>query len=210
MTRHRLITLYLIRHGETDANKLGILQGQQNTPLNGKGLSQAKSLAAACQCLPINSIYSSDLLRASSTAKLIAQPHHLIPKFTPLLRELSFGSLEGQPFKLMSSTKRHHLQQLYTQQINLPYAGSEPLAGLESRLVQFAEHLMAQSKGNHAIISHGYCLNYLLHHLLKWSKQNMHLLELGNCSITEITFKQQTWQLISLNQQANSLTSILK
>ncbi|MCE2595872.1 histidine phosphatase family protein [Motilimonas cestriensis] len=205
-----MITLYLIRHGETDANKFGILQGQQNTQLNNKGLSQANLLAMACRHLTINSIYSSDLARASSTADVIAQPHRLTPQLTPLLRELSFGSLEGQPFKLMSTQKQYHLQQLHKRQIDLPYAGSEPLAELEARLVQFTEQLTTQLSGSHAIIGHGYSLNYLLHHLLNWSKQKMHVLELTNCSFTEITFKQQQWQLIRLNQQANPLTSILK
>ncbi|MDO6525316.1 histidine phosphatase family protein [Motilimonas sp. 1_MG-2023] len=205
-----MITLYLIRHGETDANKHGILQGQQNTLLNSNGLSQAKTLAGACQHLTINTIHSSDLARASSTAAQIAQPHQLTPKLTPLLREIGFGSLEGQHLKLMPAEKQYHLQRLYTQQINLPYADAEPLAKLESRLSQFIKHLSAESSGNHAIIGHGYSLNYLLHHLLNWPKQNMQLLELANCSVTEVIFNRQQWQLVRLNQQVNSLSSILK
>lgn len=195
-----MITLYLIRHGETDANKTGILQGQQNTLLNSNGLAQAQQLAQQCQSLNLHQLYSSDLQRAGDTANAIAMHCQLTPNLTPALRELRFGHLEGLRYAQLSADQQRQLAQLYTQQIDLPCPQAESLAQLTHRLQTFIAHLLQQPNQNHAVISHGYTLKYLLHLLLGWPKQHMHLLELSNCSLTQLSYQQQKWRLIKLNQ----------
>ena len=195
-----MITLYLIRHGETDANKTGTLQGQQNTLLNSNGLNQALQLAQQCQSLNLHQLYSSDLQRASDTAKAIATHCQLTPNLTTALRELRFGSLEGLRYAQLSTEQQGQLAKLYTQQIDLPCPHAESLTQLTHRLQTFIANLPQQPNQNHAVISHGYTLKHLLHLLLSWSKQHMHLLELRNCSLTQLSYRQKKWQLIRLNQ----------
>jgi len=60
-----LVRVYFVRHGETDANRAGIIQGQMNTPLNDRGVQQAKLVGEALRTISFDNAYSSDLVRAS-------------------------------------------------------------------------------------------------------------------------------------------------
>ena len=56
--------VYIVRHGETDANREGIIQGQLDTALNDAGIGQARLAADALEDVPFGAAYSSDLQRA--------------------------------------------------------------------------------------------------------------------------------------------------
>ena len=64
-------TVYLVRHGETDYNRQGIVQGQIDTPLNEAGIEQARLAADALEDTPFEVAYSSDLQRA----RRVSGPH---------------------------------------------------------------------------------------------------------------------------------------
>ena len=59
-----VVTVYLVRHGETQANRDGIMQGQLDTELNAAGLEQAQRTAAALDKVRFAAAHSSDLARA--------------------------------------------------------------------------------------------------------------------------------------------------
>ena len=65
--------LILIRHGETDWNVAGRYQGQADPTLNNRGLEQAHQLARELRSSPLDVIYTSPLLRAVQTAKIIME-----------------------------------------------------------------------------------------------------------------------------------------
>ena len=56
--------IYLVRHGETDHNRFGIIQGQLNTKLSDLGIEQAKQVAIKLQSVKFDHVFSSDLDRA--------------------------------------------------------------------------------------------------------------------------------------------------
>lgn len=87
--------IILIRHGETDFNKDKIIQGQLDTFLNKKGLSQAYKIAQSLKRERPIIIFSSDLKRAHHTAWVIADFLQRPLVSTKLLRERSFGKLAG-------------------------------------------------------------------------------------------------------------------
>jgi alpha-ribazole phosphatase len=89
--------IYLIRHGETDWNQDKMIQGQTDIPLNARGRRQAEALAGRLSTVPLELIYTSDLNRASETAKIIAgkQPRQVPVVEMPELRELDYGLWEG-------------------------------------------------------------------------------------------------------------------
>lgn len=91
-----MIHLYLLRHGETEENVAGILQGQMPGKLTDQGKAQAVALQKVIARYPnLRYILSSDLQRAVDTANLINQPFHLPLRTTPLLRERDWGELTG-------------------------------------------------------------------------------------------------------------------
>jgi probable phosphoglycerate mutase len=92
---HDARILFLFRHGETDWNREGRLQGQTDTPLNATGLAQAKALSETLRPHRLDAMVSSDLSRARATAQIVAEALGL-PLFTDAgLRETDVGAAEG-------------------------------------------------------------------------------------------------------------------
>lgn len=97
--------IYFIRHGETDWNRQGLIQGWTDIPLNARGHIQAKAVAAALIAVPDFSpdfnFVVSPLLRARQTMGYMADALGLEPQQIAIdnaVLELSFGVWEGRPF----------------------------------------------------------------------------------------------------------------
>lgn len=91
--------LFLVRHGETVANKAQILQGHQGGELNDTGRAQAREVAEKMKDEKIDAFVASDLNRAIQTCEIIASPHGVTREditTTPLLRERDWGSFTGK------------------------------------------------------------------------------------------------------------------
>lgn len=92
---NNLTTFYLVRHGQTEWNEKGIVQGQLDSPLTKKGVKQAKDLGEKLKGIDFDLVYSSDLLRAKRTAEIVNKEHKLEITTNKLLRERHFGTLQG-------------------------------------------------------------------------------------------------------------------
>src|SRR5215467_14607337 len=88
-------TLLLVRHGETDWNADGRLQGQTDRPLSDFGRRQARQLAEELDGEQFEAIYSSDLARARETAEIVSERRGLAVRLDPDLREKDWGNWEG-------------------------------------------------------------------------------------------------------------------
>jgi len=88
-------TLLLVRHGETDWNADGRLQGQTDRPLSDFGRRQARQLAEELADEELEAIYSSDLARARETAEIVGERLGLAVALDPELREKDWGTWEG-------------------------------------------------------------------------------------------------------------------
>jgi broad specificity phosphatase PhoE len=87
--------LLLVRHGETDWNAAGRLQGHTDRPLNDYGRRQAKELAERLAGEGADAIYASDLVRAKETAEIVGERLGLTVAVDPDLREKDWGTWEG-------------------------------------------------------------------------------------------------------------------
>lgn len=90
--------IYFVRHGETDWNDAGLIQGQIDNPLNEKGRRQAEEVANGLGDVEPTKIYSSHLDRARETMDIIKKVNEwqgevLIDK---RFQERDFGEFEGQ------------------------------------------------------------------------------------------------------------------
>ncbi|RYG60295.1 MAG: histidine phosphatase family protein, partial [Alphaproteobacteria bacterium] len=86
---------YFLRHGQTDWNLEGRMQGHTDIPLNATGLQQAQAAALKLKHLPITHIVTSPLSRALKTAAIAAETLGLPLHIDSNLKERTFGSLEG-------------------------------------------------------------------------------------------------------------------
>lgn len=92
-------TIYIVRHGQAEFNLHHIIGGILDpNPLTEKGEEQAMKLGEKFKDVKIDKIYSSDLFRAQKTAEIIASIKNLPVKTNSLLRERSWGILQGKTF----------------------------------------------------------------------------------------------------------------
>ena len=91
-----MTTLYLIRHGESQANVDKIFTGQTDVPLSPRGLHQAQLLAKKLVRLPVGAVYASDLLRAVQTVTPAAEALKL-----PVIREQGLREIDGGKWEKM-------------------------------------------------------------------------------------------------------------
>ena len=93
-----MLDIYIVRHGVTDYNLQGKVQGPLNYPLNGEGRTQAINAAAILgKVFPVpEAVYASPLARARETADIIRKQLNVPLVTTSLLREISQGAWNGQ------------------------------------------------------------------------------------------------------------------
>lgn len=87
--------IYLVRHGETNFNQAGKLQGHTESRLTERGQQQARDVAAYFDGISCARLITSDLIRCRETAELIGDKINLNTEAEPRLRELGLGEAEG-------------------------------------------------------------------------------------------------------------------
>ncbi|MGY0602528.1 MAG: histidine phosphatase family protein [Paraglaciecola chathamensis] len=120
-----IIRFYLCRHGQSEFNALGLLQGHLESPLSPLGITQAESLALKAQQWEIDHIVSSHLGRAQQTAHICAEflnkaVHHLQlikPQSTADLAERHLGAWQGKAVAQLAEF--HQFSTLCYQQTHL-------------------------------------------------------------------------------------------
>jgi alpha-ribazole phosphatase len=192
--------LILVRHGETLWAKENRYQGHKDVELSEEGRKQVKLLARRLAKEKITAIYSSDLQRASETAKAIAKLHHREVKETPLLREISFGDWEGLKFEEIEARDEELVKKWKNDLANFRPPQGESLPELKARAEKFLQEILKIHKEeNIIVVSHGGFIRIILCSLLNldfskffWSIEQ----DLGAISI--IKFFEENKPVISL------------
>jgi probable phosphoglycerate mutase len=138
------IELWLVRHGETTANATRRVSGWTDVPLNERGEEQARSVGALLERESFDSIWSSDLKRATTTARIALCE----PKIDRRLREMNFGDLENRLFEEIDQ----HYKKTLLEFIDFAAPGGENIEGFQTRVLDFISTLIA---GRHLIFTHG-------------------------------------------------------
>jgi len=143
-------TLLLVRHGQSEWNAAGRMQGQTgHVPLTPLGHQQAAAAARELAGLHPGALVSSDLRRAVQTAEHCARATGLPLTTTPALREQGYGVLEGRPsvelWDVVDWTDPHWSAE-----------GGESLAALHARVAAYLEQLRADPPAEVvALVTHG-------------------------------------------------------
>ncbi len=135
------MNLILIRHAETEWNRMGRCQGFADVELCDSGKRQVEELAKSLKNESISAVYSSDLKRAIDTAKAIAEYHRLSVEFDPDLREMNQGELEGLTFVEIREKYAELLSAWVQSPETVKLPGGESLRELQERALRAIERI---------------------------------------------------------------------
>ena len=185
--------LYIIRHGQTDWNVQGRIQGRQDIPLNAAGRSQAQMLAKGMEKRPVTAIYSSPQLRAMETAMALAgnQGVEVIP--LPELVEIGYGDWEGRTASDILTKERKLYEEWWQHPATVAPPGGETLNQVDARCKKAWERIKGEIKGDTAVVARGGTLAHFIVHLLEGQPDAAEIV-VGNASITTIEYDPVTGQ----------------
>lgn len=187
MSLGNTVDLWLVRHGETPALSMGVLQGYSAIGLSPTGHRQAQALAERLHRVgvPFDGLWASDLKRAVETAEILRQRNPLLPplRLDPLLREVDVGYLSGLTEEEALSSYPEEMARLLSDPWSAPRPGGESYQDVAARAMEFVRGL---PPGRHLVVTHGGWILALLGTLLRMGGAALrHLVPLP-CSLTKV------------------------
>lgn len=175
-------TIYLVRHGETQANREGIFRGRGEVPLSPAGLKQAGELRAYFSGLKVERVFSSPLKRAAETAA-ICFPGQAI-ELQELLNNLDLGRWAGRKKKEIALEEPEPWRRWREEPEKMSFPGGESLAAMKARTRHFNRLLAAAHEECIAVVSHRSVLKALLAEALGLKDKWFWKFHLDNASVT--------------------------
>jgi probable phosphoglycerate mutase len=196
--------IFLVRHGETDWNAAGRIQGQSDTPLNAVGRLQAERVARRLSCEAIHALYSSDLVRARDTASIIGQVLGLPVWTSAQLRERRYGGWEGLTWEEIQRRFPEQVAERRARPMDFAPPGGESARQLLSRARDAIQAIARRHAGeNVAVVTHGGFCYVLLHHILGDVNGDRGAFTFGNASLHTLEVAGDRWSVIVLNDTAH-------
>ncbi len=179
--------LLLVRHGETDWNAAGRIQGQTDIELNAVGLAQAQRLARALEAVTIDKVWCSDLLRTRQTVAPLLAQRGLTAVFDARLRERHFGRLQGLSREQIAERDPLAMANLEARDIHDDFDGGESLVTFHERCTRLLDTVVAQSPGQRVlIVAHGGVLDSLYRYAAGVSLQTRRAWGLRNAALNRL------------------------
>ncbi len=193
------LRLFLVRHGETDANLNHYLQGTSDGPLNAAGKVQVERLGNHLKNIALDHVYASDLQRAVETANAIARVHGLIVEIDSQLREWNVGEMDGMPaavyLKLIKETGKP------LSQFDPP--GGQKLSEVRERADAVIDKIVARHRGESVLVcSHGDFMRMMIGSILQIDVDMATAFHFDNASYSVFEFTDNRWKIIALNRIA--------
>lgn len=178
------MVLYVVRHGQTDKNVHGLVQGQTEADLNEKGIKDAEKLQSLVSSLNIDVVISSPLKRAKDTARIITN-NQLPINIDDRLIERDWGMCEGAHIDEVDTVKCWNFY------LNTDANRIEKVQDLLKRVSEFLEDIKVRySDKNVLVVTHSAILR-AIHYCLRPIPEDgdMSKLELPNLRIIEYELK---------------------
>jgi broad specificity phosphatase PhoE len=181
--------VFMVRHGQTDSNALGLFHGSTDIPLNAYGLKQATLVAARMRQLSeLRSIHSSPLLRALATAQAISNSIGLSPRIHAGLAEMHFGEAEG--LRLIEMSERYpHLTERFEdlEDHDVRFPGGESRREFHTRVRETLDRIVTQHAGERIlVVAHGGVIGSAIAQILGENPNDWRRYTVDNCSVTHI------------------------
>jgi probable phosphoglycerate mutase len=157
----------IIRHGETDWNKRGILQGWLDVPINAQGREQAQQMALGLYEAGIDVVWSSPLARALETAKIVAATLQIPqPSVNDGLKERNFGAIQGIPKDELAELNPAQLEQILRRNPAAQFVGGESMDEFADRVLGAISSIGKCNLGKRVLlVTHGWVLDVVTRHV---------------------------------------------
>lgn len=197
---------YLIRHGQTDWNIEGKIQGGHDIPLNETGRLQAERLAAGMALRPVSRIYSSTLKRAMETAEIISRQQKAVLRPLKQLIEVEFGAWEGMTWEEIKRAYPAEYERWNLNPVAAAPPGGETQTQVISRCAWTVKEILKETGGREdvAVVSHGAAIAHLIAYLLRDNPEESEII-VGNASITTVNYNPLTedFMLLEMNDTSH-------
>lgn len=178
------MSIFIVRHGETDWNREGIYQGQMDTPLNEKGRDDARKLAVALSKIRFSYIYTSDLKRAKETSEIINEYLNVPTFYKRELREMDFGRWTGISVFDMERIDPDLFKRWRDNPWDVSPPDGETFKDLTERVVKTIEDIFHKHRDeNILVVSHGGPIKAIILWLLHGSPRSYWNIEISHRSI---------------------------
>ncbi len=185
--------LYLVRHGETEWNKNGKVQGRTDTDLSTEGVIQAKLLARRLAREDIDVIYSSSLKRALKTAEIIAEYKQCEIIESDKYHEICFGPWEGMTINEIKDKYGEHFRVYKEDPVNFRLPGAETLIDLTERTYGAVMDIVSRHKGsNILLVSHGTAIKAVIIRILGLDIADFKKFMIDNASLSILEFPENS------------------
>jgi len=186
----------IIRHGETDWNVQKRIQGHTDIPLNETGRAQALAMAFNAAHHRFNAIYSSDLLRATETAQVLAQREDHEVKCLPQLRERHFGLFQGITAEQGAERYPEAFAHYVARDLDYDFETGESLRRFAERVADGIDWLVRHHSGQTiAAVSHSGVLDVVYRRATGRPLQTPRDFVIPNCALNWFHFDGQGWHL---------------
>ena len=198
-------TLYIVRHGQTDLNKQGIVQGRgRNTDLNDEGRKQAALFFRAYKNVPFDKIYISELKRTQQSIQGFIDKGIPYEKLSGL-DELAWGIYEGQPST--PKTKAAFLKLLRSWMdgdLDVKFDGGESPNEVRLRQIDALQHIMSHTEESEVLICmHGRAMRLFLCLLTGLPLTEMESFPHQNLVLYKVAYNGEKFEIIDFNNAAH-------
>jgi probable phosphoglycerate mutase len=189
--------LILIRHGETEWNRTGRIQGYRaDSALTATGREQVRALAVRLACEGIDALYSSDAGRTRETADPIGAATRLPVVYETALRERNYGVFEGHSFTGIESAFPEEFEKFRTRDPHYVPPEGESAAQFRDRIVTVLETVAARARGRRVVVvTHGGVLGAMYRHAMNIPLETKRSYSLANASLNHFRFADGRWLL---------------
>ena len=198
--------LFVVRHGESQGNALGLWQGHKDYTLTKKGNQQALLTKEYLSGTYFDKLQTSDLTRAIQTTEIIKSDHLKSIEVESKWKELNFGCWEGQS-SLEINRGAGILNFWYQNPTKAKIPGGETFLQLQKRVVEAYDSLYKQiqtsKSANVLLVAHGGSIRVLGCYLAGIPLSNLWRLGVNHCSITRISITNRRHTIVAWNQTSH-------
>jgi len=194
--------IYLLRHGQTEWNRETIFRGRKDIPLSREGREQAKLTAEVFKKVNIKKIFSSPLMRAMETAKVVGSEVEKKPEILEGLIDLDFGNWEGKPLEWVKENYQEDYYMYKNHPENAIIPGGENLIDCFNRVGDTISRTMKSLKEQEdpvILVSHRVVLKMAVLWLMGLPLSKFWQIQLDTCSITRFKIGDKMNILFGLN-----------